>query len=98
MTQGVAGYPAYQYSLFRIVFGSYLLLHFLFLVPAAPDIWSNLGILADPTLNFTFGTFPNILNVMDSQVAGILPCVLRAERTSVSMSVAHGLRWTVWIA
>ena len=66
MKQGVAGYPAYQYSLFRIVFGSYLLLHFLFLVPAAPDIWSNAGILADSTLNFTFGTFPNILNVMDS--------------------------------
>ena len=66
MKQSVQGYPAYQYSLFRIVFGSYLLLHFLFLIPAAPDIWSNVGILADPALNFTYGAFPNILNLLDS--------------------------------
>ena len=66
MKRGVQGYPAYQYSLFRIIFGSYLLLHFLFLLPAAPDIWSSVGILADPALNFTFGTFPNLLNVLDS--------------------------------
>ena len=66
MKMSLQGYPAYQYSIFRIIFGFYLFLHFIHLIGAAPDIWSNMGIFADPSLNFTFGMFPNILNWMDS--------------------------------
>ena len=66
MKMSLQGYPAYQYSIFRMIFGFYLFLHFIHLIGAAPDIWSSSGILADPALNFTFGMFPNILNWMDS--------------------------------
>ena len=61
----IKGYPAYQYSIFRLIFGIYLFLHFIHLIGASPDIWSSC-ILADPALNFTYGMFPNILNWFDS--------------------------------
>ena len=66
MRKEILGYPAYQYSIFRVIFGFYLFLHFIHLIGSSPDIWSNMGIFADPSLNFTFGMFPNILNWMDS--------------------------------
>ena len=61
-------YTPYQFSIFRIVLGVYLLIHFIHLLPYAPEIWSNQGTLPDPSLNFTFGLFPNLLNYFDSPV------------------------------
>ena len=59
-------YPAIQFSLLRIIVGVYLVQHFAFLIPYAGDIWSNQGILADASLNFTYGKFPNLLTALDS--------------------------------
>ena len=66
MNREVQGYSSCHYTAFRIIFGSYLLLHFLHLVSSAPDIWSNQGILADSSLNFTYGIFPNVLELFDA--------------------------------
>jgi len=58
-------YSPYQFSLFRIILGIYLTIHFLLLIPYGTEIWSNLGILPEASLNLTHGFFPNILNQFD---------------------------------
>jgi len=58
----VKSYSPYQFSLFRIILGLYLLIHFLWLIPYAGEIWSSTGMLPDPSVNLTYGFFPNILN------------------------------------
>lgn len=59
------GWTGGQYSLYRIIFGLYLLAHFLFLLPWSTEVFSNQGVLpadASPLLR----VFPNILAVNDS--------------------------------
>ena len=62
-------YPAYQFALFRIVFGIYLLIHFLYLVPVAWELWSSAGFISDVKLNPSYGFFPNILYIIDTPLA-----------------------------
>ena len=50
-----------QFALFRIIFGAYLLQHFLWLLPVGAEVFSNAGVLADPRLNATHGLLPNPL-------------------------------------
>ena len=50
-----------QFGFFRIIFGIYLLQHFLYLLPWGAELFSNAGVLADPTLNPTHGLLPNPL-------------------------------------
>ena len=59
-------YSKYQFALFRIVFGTYLIVHFAQVLPWAAALWSDRGILADARLNFTYGVFPNPLWLVDS--------------------------------
>ncbi|MEE9437554.1 MAG: DCC1-like thiol-disulfide oxidoreductase family protein [Saprospiraceae bacterium] len=61
-------YAPYQFSFFRIFLGLYLCIHFFQLIPYAGEIWSNIGLLSDPTLNFTYGVFPNILYLIDGPI------------------------------
>lgn len=56
----------WQFAVFRIVFGSYLFVHFLQLIPWAGELFSNQGLLPDPRLNFTFGVLPNPLEIWQS--------------------------------
>ena len=62
-------YSPYQFSLFRIILGSYLLFHFIFLIPYAAEIWSNVGLLPDPSSNLTYGVFPNVLYYLTSAMS-----------------------------
>lgn len=62
-------YSSYQFSIFRIILGIYLLVHFLFLIPYAAEVWSEIGMLPDPSINLTYGVFPNILNIISSATA-----------------------------
>jgi len=50
-----------QFALFRILFGAYLLQHFLWLLPSGVELFSTAGILGDPQLNPTHGVLPNPL-------------------------------------
>ncbi len=61
MLHAVKAIPPAQFALFRILFGGYLLQHFLYLLPWGAEIFSNTGVLADPRLNPTHGLFPNPL-------------------------------------
>ena len=54
---------AWQFTIFRIVFGLYLFVHFVGLLPAAAELFGARGIIPDPALNLTFGLFPNPLNL-----------------------------------
>lgn len=61
-------YSPYQFSFFRIILGLYLMVHFIYLIPYASEIWSSQGVLSDPSLNLTYGYFPNILYSITSSV------------------------------
>ena len=61
-------YPAYQFALFRMIFGFYLLVHFLYLIPVASELWSNAGFISDVTLNPSYGFFPNVLYVLNTEL------------------------------
>lgn len=59
------GWTGGQYSLYRAVFGVYLLIHFATLIPWSEELFSNRGVLpadASPFLHL----FPNILAVSDT--------------------------------
>jgi predicted DCC family thiol-disulfide oxidoreductase YuxK len=62
----VKALSGYQFATFRILFGTYLVLHFVALVPYGPELFSHAGVLPDARLNFTSGIFPNPLARWDS--------------------------------
>ncbi|MBT8343570.1 MAG: DUF393 domain-containing protein [Sulfurovum sp.] len=62
-------YPSYQFAFFRVIFGLYLLIHFIYLIPVSGEIWSSSGLISDVKLNLTYGVFPNILYLFDSTFA-----------------------------
>ena len=53
----------WQFTLFRIVFGSYLAVHFAMLAPWAAEVFGAEGVLPDPRLNPAHGLFPNPLDL-----------------------------------
>ncbi len=55
-------YSSYQFTLFRIGLGVYLLIHFAMLIPYASELFSSQGMLPNPMLNPTHIIFPNVLN------------------------------------
>jgi hypothetical protein len=60
-----APYTPRQFVIFRVVFSIYLCWHFFVLLPWAPELFSNQGMLADVSLSPLFGWFPNWLAVWD---------------------------------
>lgn len=59
-------YSPYQFAFFRMILGTYLIIHFAMLIPYADEIWSNKGVMADNSLNFTYGIFPSVFDLYDS--------------------------------
>ncbi|MBC7366475.1 MAG: lipase maturation factor family protein [Undibacterium sp.] len=59
--QGVKNISARQFAAFRVIFGVYLLQHFLWLLPVGTELFSTAGMLPDPRLNATHGLLPNPL-------------------------------------
>lgn len=57
----VSRVSAGQFAVFRIIFGLYLLQHFIGLLPVGAEVFSNAGVLADPRLSPTNAIFPNPL-------------------------------------
>ena len=58
---------SYQFALFRIGFGSYLIIHFVHLVPYGEELFGRSGVVGDPSLNPLYGIFPNPLVWFDTQ-------------------------------
>ena len=55
-----------QYSIFRILFGFYLLVHFTYLTPWAPELFSSVGMIPDASESPLVRLFPNILGYIDN--------------------------------
>lgn len=64
--RAVAPVTGRQFAAFRIAFGLYLALHFAHLIPWGRELFSRDGVLADATLNPTFGVLPNVLAWRDT--------------------------------
>jgi predicted DCC family thiol-disulfide oxidoreductase YuxK len=60
------GWTGGQYGLFRWVFGAYLFIHFLQLVPWGGELFSNQGVLPVASSSPVLYRFPNILALWDS--------------------------------
>lgn len=95
------GWTGGQYSLFRYIFGAYLFIHFLQLVPYGWELWSNQGALADGSASPLLGIFPNMFALCDTPgfVTGVL-----AVAAGLSVMLAVGWRdrmaavllWYIW--
>jgi hypothetical protein len=60
------GWTGQQYSLYRLIFGTYLFIHFAELMAWGPELFSNRGVLPNPALSPLVHLFPNILALWDS--------------------------------
>ncbi|CAF1405284.1 unnamed protein product [Rotaria magnacalcarata] len=58
-------YTVRQLKSFQFIFGSYLTIHFINLVPYANELFGRSGMIADPQWNPTYGYFPNIIHWID---------------------------------
>ncbi|MEA2710080.1 MAG: hypothetical protein QOF78_2681 [Phycisphaerales bacterium] len=63
---GENGWTGGQYSLFRLIFGGYLFVHFAHLVPWGAEMYSNRGVLPDAAASPLIKLFPNILAIYDT--------------------------------
>jgi predicted DCC family thiol-disulfide oxidoreductase YuxK len=81
------GWTGGQYSLFRILVGSYLFVHFIALVPWGAEIFSNRGALPKASDSPLIFFFPNILAVWD---APLLVTALLVAGAGLSVLFAAG--------
>lgn len=94
---------SWQFTLFRILFGLYLAFHFAELTPYAVELFSSVGILKDPSLNFTAGLFPNPLALdlpgwlVTGSVAALAGCALLFA-AGVKRNGMALLLWFGWTA
>ncbi len=98
--QGLKSYSPYQFAIFRIILGIYLVIHFADLLPYAAEIWSDRGILPLPEANATYGFFPNILHIITHHyivtafLGGLLFCAvlftLGIKRNWVALILWYG--------
>ena len=67
-------YPDTHFALFRVIFGLFLFIYFARLLPYGTEIYSAEGMLADPSLNYTYPFMPPLLASFDSpwQISGLL--------------------------
>ncbi len=95
------GWTGGQYSVFRCVMGSYLLIHFLHLIPWGAEVFSNAGMLADASASPLYPLFPNVLFLWDSPTAVV---TLLAAGAGLAVAFALGVHdrtaalilWYLW--
>ncbi len=94
-------YSEYQFAFFRILFGLYLAIHFLQLIPHAGEIFSREGVFADPALNFFHGLFPNALLLVDTPLGvtlflGVLAALSFFYALGLKRRIVALLLWYGW--
>jgi hypothetical protein len=67
-----------QYSIFRMIFGIYLIIHFVYLLPWGTELFSNKGMLPNGSLSPLYHLFPNILLLNDSPLTVSILLVIGA--------------------
>ena len=95
------GWTGGQYSLFRIVLGLYLAVHFANLVPYGPELFSSQGSLPDAQASPLAYAFPNVLSFFDPP-SFVVAFLLAAVAASVLLVLGYHDRaaavflWYVW--
>jgi hypothetical protein len=90
-----------QFAGFRVVFGTYLAIHFASLIPYSKELFSNCGVLPEAKFNFTFGVLPNVLEHCDlpAFVTGflvVLVCLSASFAFGIYRRTAAVLLWYGW--
>ena len=81
--QGTSNTPrvsAYVYSVFRVLLGAFLTVHFVHLLPWAAEVFSSHGMLPEGSLSPLFGIIPNLLAIAD------YPAVVQALLASAAIA------------
>jgi predicted DCC family thiol-disulfide oxidoreductase YuxK len=86
---GATAWTGGQYSLYRVILGVFLAVHFFELVPYGTELFSDHGALPSGTLSPLFGLFPNILALSDTPSA-----VNALLWVGVAVSVFFAIGWT----
>lgn len=73
------------------------------LIPYSAEIWSNLGLLSDASLNLTHGVFPNILNIFDAPLfvqiyVGVLAFLSVLFALGIQRPIVSLLLWYGWVS
>jgi len=84
----LTGWTGGQWSLVRLVFGVYLLVHFAQLVPWAAELFSRDGLLPDAASSPLARAFPNVLAVWDAPAVATGLVVLAA-----ALAIPFALGW-----
>jgi predicted DCC family thiol-disulfide oxidoreductase YuxK len=100
-TGGLNCWTGGQYSLFRALFGAYLLVHFAQLWPWGTELFSNQGVLPNASASPILYLFPNVLALSDAPAT---VAALLAAGAGLSVLFAVGLYdraaalglWYVW--
>jgi hypothetical protein len=95
------GWTAGQYSLFRAVFGAYLCVHFLGLLPWGGELFSDRGMLADAAASPLAFVFPNVLAVFAPPFFVTMLLLLAATASALFAvgfrdRVLAALLWYIW--
>jgi hypothetical protein len=98
---GRNGWTGGQYSLFRLIFGGYLFIHFAHLSFWGAEVYSNRGVLPDAAVSPLVRAFPNVLAYYDPSWFVVALLVVAA---GLSLAFAVGWRdrvaalaiWYVW--
>lgn len=62
-------YGPWQFTIFRMIFGIYLAIHFATLIPYAGEVFGPQGMISDPSQIPTHKLFPNILNHLSTDLS-----------------------------
>lgn len=90
-----------QYSLFRVLFGAYLCIHFAQLIPWGAELFSRQGVLPQGSVSPVLWLFPNVLALWDAPVFVITLLVIAAG-FSVLFAIGYYDRlaavvlWYIW--
>lgn len=95
------GWTRGQYSIYRYLFGLYLIQHFLALLPWGTELFSSAGALSQGSLSPLMRAFPNVFWIWDSPLAVGLSLGMAAVFSAFFMvgkfdRVAAVLIWYLW--
>lgn len=95
------GWTGGQYSLFRVLFGAYLFVHFVQLIPWGVELFSHRGVLPRASASPVILLFPNVLALWDAP-AFVTALLVTASGLSVLLAigcydrVAAVVLWYLW--
>jgi predicted DCC family thiol-disulfide oxidoreductase YuxK len=95
------GWTGGQYSVFRFLFGTYLFVHFIQLLPWGAELFSNHGVLLDASASPLLVLFPNLLAVWDGPLV-VTSFLVSAVLLSLLFTagwydrIAAVLLWYIW--